>query len=193
MIIANRQVKAKVKASPDRMQSDIRNSKVIVDGKITDSNMLHIAESAELGLENLPVGDVSVPLDFWLQHKSSLVARGGRIAVQLASDQSVEDLTPDLSEIDIVVLPFVSFTDGRGYSNAHLLRVRHKFGGEIRAVGDVHYDQLHFLARAGCNAFELPDNEVDAKSLVALREFSQAYQPAADGAPLIFARRRKIH
>jgi uncharacterized protein (DUF934 family) len=193
MIVANRQIKAKAKASPDRIQSDIRTKKVIVEGQIVDNHWLHLAESSELTLTNLPSGEISVPLDFWLEHKTDLQARSGKIAVQLASDQKVEDLLADLAEIDIVVLPFVSAADGRAYSHAYLLRVRHLFIGEIRAVGDVHYDQLAFLARVGFNAFEMPDKEIDEKSLQAMHEFSRTYQPAADGAPLIFATRRRTH
>ena len=193
MSIANRKIKAKAKASPDRIEGDIRTKKVIIDGQIVDNHLLHLAESSALDIAELPTGEISVPLEFWLQHKSSLLARNGTAAVQLASDQNVEDLLTELAEIDIVVLPFVSFTDGRGYSNAHLLRVRHQFSGEIRAVGDVHYDQLAFLARAGCNAFEVPDDEINEKSLQAMHEFSEAYQPAADATPLIFTRRRHVH
>ncbi|MBT8114465.1 MAG: DUF934 domain-containing protein, partial [Arenicella sp.] len=64
---------------------------------------------------------------------------------------------------------------------------------EIRAVGDVHLDQLGFLSRCGCDAFELPHGDDLRAALTAFSEFSEVYQPAADSGRFIFSRRRKTH
>lgn len=186
-------LKARPKATPDRIQRDIRNSKLVRGQQIIDNDFIHLAETEGLNPTDLPTGNVSVPLNLWLEYRDALIARGGTIAVQLASDEAVEDLQTDLERIDIVVLPFVKFVDGRGYSHAHILRQRYQFKGEIRAVGDVHFDHLAFLARAGCDAFELPDGDDHQAALQAFKEFTEVYQPAADGARLIFSRRRAIH
>ena len=50
---------------------------------------------------------------------------------------------------------FPSFRDGRGYSQAYLLRTRLGWRGELRAVGDVLRDQLYFLHHCGFDAFLL--------------------------------------
>jgi len=195
-VVANRAIKARGKASPDRIQENISSAQVIRNQQIEDNQMLHIAESEELSLSDLPEGNCSVPLSFWLENKSAIVARDGLVAVQIASDESPEDLVNDLDQIDTIVLPFVNFVDGRGYSHAHKLRLRYGYKGEIRAVGDVNFDQLDFLTRSGCDAFELKDHGNGADYETALRafkEFSEVYQPAADGAHLIFSRRRKLH
>ena len=42
-----------------------------------------------------------------------------------------------LGAVSRVEVNFPSFTDGRGYSIARLLRERHGFRGELRAFGDI--------------------------------------------------------
>lgn len=191
--VANRAIKARPKATPDRIQENIRNSKVVVAEAIEDNDLLHIAETEELTVNDLPAGNISVPLNLWLESKSALQAREGITAVQVAADESPEEITEDLNDIDIIVLPFVAYIDGRSYSHAHKLRLRYGFKGQIRAVGDVHYDQLDFLTRCGCDAFELPDGDDHQAALQAFKEFSDVYQPAADAGRLVFARRRAVH
>jgi len=191
--VANRAIKARSKASPDRIQKNIDNARVIRDGCIQDNDIVHIAETEDLSVEALPAGNVSVPLSLWLANKETLRGRDGILAVQIAADEAPEQLAEDLTDLDMVVLPFVHFVDGRSYSHAHKLRLRHHFKGEIRAIGDVKFDQLHFLTRVGCDAFELDQDADYETALRAFKEFSEVYQPAADGAPLIFSRRRAIH
>lgn len=191
--VANRSIKARPKATPSRIQNNISNAKAIKDQTIISNNIVHIAETETLSLLDLPVGDISVPLNLWLDHKQELLARGGITAVQIGSDEGPEDLLDDLNSIDMIVLPFVSHVDGRGYTHAYLLRERYGYKGEIRAVGDVKFDQLGFLTRSGCNAFELPDGENLETALRAFKEFSKVYQPSADGGRLIFSRRRSVH
>jgi uncharacterized protein (DUF934 family) len=186
-------LKARARATPSRIQENIDNAKAIIDGVIVENGFVHVAETENLMLDDLPSGDVSVPLNLWLENKPALNARPGLTAVQLGSDEDVADLAADLQDIDLIVLPFVAHVDGRGYSQAHLLRQRHAYKGQIRAIGDVKFDQLGFLSRAGCNAFELPESENHQTALRALNEFTEVYQPAADGARSIFSRRRQIH
>lgn len=191
--VANRAIKARAKASPDRIQQNIRNDRYLKSGAILQNDMQHIAETEELSVADLPNGNVSVPLSLWLEDKEAILARGGTVAVQIAADEDPRELADDLQQIDIIVLPFVNFVDGRSYSHAHKLRLRHKFDREIRAVGDVNFDQLAFLTRVGVDAFELREGADYETALRAFNEFSEVYQPAADGANLIFSRRRQLH
>jgi len=55
--------------------------------------------------------------------------------------------------LPLIAIDFPQFTDGRGYSTARLLRERHRYAGELRAVGDVLRDQLYLLAECGFDAF----------------------------------------
>jgi len=54
-----------------------------------------------------------------------------------------------LDRIHTVQLQFPSFTDGRAFSQAFLLRRRLGFTGQIRAIGDVLIDQLAQMQRSG--------------------------------------------
>ena len=70
--------------------------------------------------------------------------------------------------------------EGRGYSQAQLLRKRYKFTGELRAVGKIQRDQLFYMARCGFDAFELPEGADLEVALTAFSDFSVAYQGAVD-------------
>lgn len=188
-----RNLKARPKATPSRIQENIRTAKAIVAQTIVDNDFLHIAETESLSLADLPVGNISVPLNLWLDHKTELAERDDIVAVQLAADETPEELANNLNELAVIVLPFVTHADGRSYSHAYKLRERYNFEGQIRAIGDVKFDQLSFLTRVGCDAFELPDSEDLETALRAFKEFSQVYQPAADNGRLIFSRRRTLH
>ena len=88
-----------------------------------------------------------------------------------------------------VEVNFPTFTDGRGYSIARLLRERHGYAGELRAVGDVQRDQLFYLSRCGFDAFLLREGEDPDGALAALQDFSDAYQASA-AQPIPLFRRR---
>ena len=190
---ANRSIKARPKATPDRIQTDIVTAKAIIDKKIVDNAIHHVAETEGLTVADLPNGDISVPMNLWLDHKTELQQRDSKVSVQIAADEFPEDLADELNDIQSIVLPMVSHVDGRSYSHAYILRTRFDFAGEIRAIGDVKYDQLGFLTRVGCNAFELPESEDLKVALNAFSEMSDEYQPSADSGRLIFSRRRTIH
>jgi uncharacterized protein (DUF934 family) len=145
------------------------------------------ADEAQSG-ELPPTGDLIVPLSLWRTQRVSLLGRAGRTGVWLQpSDEPAELVTsPPLPEL--IAVHFPVFRDGRGYSTARLLRERHGFRGELRAIGDILRDQLFELARCGFDAFELrADQDVD-EALKAFDDFTEAYQAATDRGPL-FERR----
>jgi uncharacterized protein (DUF934 family) len=90
---------------------------------------------------------------------------------------SLGTLGHDWAQIGSVAIEFPRFTDGRGYSLAKLLRERHGYEGELRAVGDILVDQVFFLARCGFNTFELRQDQAVVDAQVALRAFNMVYQP----------------
>lgn len=65
------------------------------------------------------------------------------------------ELAADLAERRTVALHFTKWTDGRGYSQAVLLRARLRYTGEIIATGDVLADMLPLLRRCGFSAVQL--------------------------------------
>ncbi|MBZ0215059.1 MAG: DUF934 domain-containing protein, partial [Fimbriimonadaceae bacterium] len=54
-----------------------------------------------------------------------------------------------------IALEFASFTDGRAYSVARIVRTQLHFSGELRATGDVLPDQIAFMRQVGFDAFEI--------------------------------------
>jgi uncharacterized protein (DUF934 family) len=93
----------------------------------------------------------------------------------------VDELAPLLGRLALIALEFPNPGDGRGYSQARLLRGRLGFRGELRAVGaGVRQDQAFLLARCGFDCLE-PPAEVDLEALrLALKRYDVAYQPGAE-------------
>jgi uncharacterized protein (DUF934 family) len=126
-----------------------------------------------------------VSLKRWREDRQALLSALKGVGVLLRSNETAEDIADDLEILEVVALDFPSFTDGRHYSTARILRERYRFLGEVRAVGDVLRDQYAFMTRCGFDAFELP--KADEKAwLDAVNEIQTAYQPAADGRSPIF-------
>ena len=85
------------------------------------------------------------------------------VGLVLPNDVPVAQIAADLPRLALVVLDFPKWTDGRAYSQAHLLRARHQFTGEVRASGEVLVDMLPLLQRNGVDAVVLrSDQSVDA-------------------------------
>ena len=85
-------------------------------------------------------------------------------------------LADDLASLALVAIDFPSFTDGRGYSSARLLRERLGYRGELRAVGDIQRDQLYYLSQVGFDAFAVAEERDVEAALAGLRDFSDGYQ-----------------
>ena len=148
--------------------------RLLRDGRIVDDDWLYLAEAPDRDLSSLIVS-----FDQWLQDRETLTSFPGRLGVVLAPAQAVETLVPDLGRFALIAAQFDAPSEGRGYTQARLLRERWKFAGELRAIGCVRQDQLFFLARCGFNSFELPDSEMH-EAHKALSTFSWAYQPSND-------------
>ena len=80
-------------------------------------------------------------------------------AVRIEPGDDARVLLPFLDRLALVEVNFPSFTDGRGYSAARILREA-GYAGELRAVGDVAVDQLSHMRRCGFDAFA-PDQRID--------------------------------
>lgn len=100
-------------------------------------------------------GEAIVPLARWLEMRETAVDGGRTHGVLLAPGDAVEDIADDLGRLALIALDFPKFTDGRPYSAARLLRERHGYQGEIRAVGDVLLDQIPFMLRCGFDSFAI--------------------------------------
>ena len=149
---------------------------LIKNGRLSDDAYVTIGPDDPIP----PAGDVIVPLARWQADRTLLAARGGRVGVRLKSDEPPARVADDLGRFSVVALEFPAFRDGRAYSYARLLRDQYGFRGEIRAVGDVLLEQLHFMTRVGFDAFELVSDDPQRDFDIAAGDFSVWYQPASD-------------
>jgi uncharacterized protein (DUF934 family) len=157
------------------------------DGRVVADDWSYLVADAETSATDTASGGVIIPFDQWQADRAAWLADSRRLGVVLKPGHKVELLAPDLSRFELVAAEFPGPSDGRGYTQARLLRERHGFKHELRATGYVRLDQLFFLARCGFNSFELSDGELTAAT-AAFSTFSAEYQPSNDaGLP------RKLH
>ena len=99
----------------------------------------------------------------------------------LDNTEDVTRLGERLDGVELVVLQFPKFTDGRAYTQARLLRERLGYTGELRASGAVFIDQLPFLLRCGFDSFASAQKGFGEALAKARTLFSVVYQPTGDG------------
>ena len=81
-----------------------------------------------------------------------------------------------LLEVERIVIDIDTFTDGRVFGLARLLRDRLGFGGNLEVSGDFLPDQISFLQRCGVNTFSGEEIVRDA-----FNHYSGFYQPPRAG------------
>ncbi len=136
-------------------------------------------------------GEVPIlSLDDWNVRRDELRGGNAPLGIRLASDQGADTVADDVDRFSVIELEFPTFKDGRAYSTARLLRERHGFRGELRAVGNVLRDQLSFMHRCGFNAFEVDGEDAADQLRLALRELGAWYQWTGDGRPTAARLRR---
>jgi uncharacterized protein (DUF934 family) len=131
-----------------------------------------------------------VPLALWQENKVLIrrfaSQKNHRLGLALSGFDEPNQFADDLELFEIITINFPTFTDGRGYSLARLLRERYQYQGEIRAVGDVLRDQLFYMQRCGFNAFEIREDRCIKDALKAYNDFSITYQSASDNTQPIY-------
>lgn len=90
-------------------------------------------------------------------HDLGVAAPGAGVPLGLYVEpgKDVQSIWPDLARFALIVIAFAKFTDGRGYSLARQFRSHHGYTGELRASGDILFDQLQLLMRCGFDSFEI--------------------------------------
>jgi uncharacterized protein (DUF934 family) len=106
--------------------------------------------------------------------------------LQMPND--ADPLTQNLAGVQTIELNFPSFSDGRAFSQALMLRRRCGFTGDIRAIGDVLVDQLSQMQRCGFSSAVLRADQDLAKGRQLLAHFSAFYQGDMTQAQPLFAR-----
>jgi uncharacterized protein (DUF934 family) len=130
-----------------------------------------------------PEGDaIIVSLKRWLAERGTLASRNAPVGVAVEAGADAQAHLPELADRPLVALAFAKFADGRAFSYARLLRDRHGFKGELRAIGEVLIDEIPLMLRCGFDSFDVT-NAPTLKALEAHRLPGPSihYQPGSGG------------
>ena len=128
-------------------------------------------------------GGVILSLGEWRGFRESATTGDNRLfAVRIEAGESIDAIVPDLALLSLVALPFPKFSDGRSFSKARMLRDTHGFKGEIRATGEVLWDQLQLMARCGFDAFEITHEPTLAALRAGKKPFMTDFYQPGEGA-----------
>ena len=105
--------------------------------------------------EPLPETPVVLAKKRWLVDRDTLARRNMPVGLRLEPGEALDDIAGDLAQFSVIALNFPKFSDGRAFSTASLLREKHGFKGELRAVGNVLSDQIPLMRRVGFDTFEV--------------------------------------
>lgn len=116
-----------------------------------------------------------------------------RLGVDLPNTAVPQLLRPVQDELDLIVVDFPRFNDGRGFSLARMLREQ-GYRGTLRARGRITPDQFDFALRCGFDEVELSEEQAARQPieqwLRAPGLFSVRYQDDRDGVVPIFRKRK---
>jgi len=158
---------------------------LIKNGRVAEEDWAFIE-----GDTDLPDGKVTVSLERFKAEREMLIGRNSPLGVRLSPEDDPHDLAEDLDRLELVEVTFPKYVDGRGYSQAQLLRRRLGYEGELRAVGDVLRDQALLMVRSGFDALVLTNTD-EAGFAAAVEEFRDIYQRDALGQSPVFAKRHE--
>jgi uncharacterized protein (DUF934 family) len=156
------------------------------EGPIWRANAFHTDAWARAA-EGEPLADAPVILSKmrWLAEREGLAGRNAPLGLRLEPGETIDDIAADLGRFSLIALSFPKFADGRAFSTATLLRGKHGFAGELRAVGAVLSDQIPYMRRVGFDTLDvthIPTRRALAEGRIP--EVTLYYQPAvADEAP----------
>ncbi|RME96696.1 MAG: DUF934 domain-containing protein [Alphaproteobacteria bacterium] len=150
---------------------------LIRNGEPVDDGWIRIGDDAPLPEE----GDVLLPLERAMAEMERIRGRKGRVGAILENTADPRRLANLLPHLELIVLEFPAFTDGRAYSQARHLRSRLGYTGELRASGDVLPDQAAFMERVGFDSFEVAEDVSLATWNRARHAISGAYQRGYGG------------
>lgn len=97
-------------------------------------------------------------LDALTELTSGEIEEARPVGVRVPPGADIDPLLAVLDRLQLIVIQFPSFRDGRGFTLATTLRNRYGFKGELRVAGYVLPDQLSALRQCGFTTIETSAN-----------------------------------
>ncbi|CAI3941097.1 DUF934 family [Commensalibacter communis] len=138
----------------------------------------------------LPQGSIIVPFGYLSEIDINTITQP--LGVSFPCDQDIDALKPYVDRLELIVLHFPAFKDGRAFSQARKIREQLKFTGELRATGHILSDQYQFLIRVGFTTVSLPETANIKSWQQAMNDFTEAYQPSVLGEKRLSGLRWKV-
>lgn len=162
---------------------------IIKDEKLVNDKWqvlrLHEGDAADSIV--VPQGDHLVPLPVWNCQWETLCTRK-ELGLWLGGLERAEDIPDDVNRFPVIAIDIHKYTDGRGYTLAYRLRKQYGYRGELRAMGDVLFDQLFYMKRVGFDSFSMRADQDMQKALSGFETFSVKYQASVDVEAPLFNR-----
>jgi uncharacterized protein (DUF934 family) len=120
-----------------------------------------------------------VPWEF-IQGALSGGVEASELGTLVLNTTEVDEIRPCFDKLKLIVIPFPSFADGRGFSLARRLR-QAGFSGVLRAQGHMIADQFKYALQCGFDEVEISDELAERQPqeqwLTMKDALSLAYQP----------------
>ena len=156
--------------------NELTAASATLEAKVAKSRPL---DTSVINKENESIKLVSV--EQWIENVDELSKLGVGVIIKPSDD--VKLLQDTLNNVTLIALDFNNFDDGRGYSQAYLLRKRWKYAEEIIGI-NAHLDQLQFMLRSGVTSYKLLESYKGFDELDYSNGFSICYQAAANNSGL---------
>ena len=97
----------------------------------------------------------------WRKAKHIVQEQKIDVAVEFSSNVCSLLDNDEISKAAMIQINFETFKDGRPFTFAKMLRKKHNYRGELRAVGHILPDQFVFLIRCGFDSVEIKEEDKD--------------------------------
>ena len=165
--------------SSPREAGDAAAATIWKDGAFYPETWVRVTDAALL-----PDVPVILTKAQWLAARNALAGRAAPLGLRLEPGEAIDEIAADLPRLALVALSFPKFSDGRAFSTARLLREKHGYAGELRAVGNVLADQIPLMRRVGFDSYEVT-NTPTRRALIEGRiaDVTLHYQPTGLAEP----------
>jgi uncharacterized protein (DUF934 family) len=136
---------------------------------------------------------VMLPFSRLAQEGENILAQGVKLGVLVPNTLKITEIEAWLPRLSLIAVMFPSFSDGRGFSIAKLLR-RAEFTKTLRASGPLIADEFAYALACGFDEVEVPESVFDRQPICqwdhARKSISLTYQRGYAAAGNILEQRR---